>query len=80
MRFSPDADARSMQYKTASHSTHLRQTLLLLALFIAGVVISVIVVRHVDPPRAHIVNAPEKTGAAQTPDLPAGKPAGVVPA
>lgn len=80
MRFSPDAEARSFQYKTPSHCTHLRQTLLLLALFIAGVVISVIVIRHVDPPRADILAAPEKTGATQTPDLLSRKIAGVLPA
>ncbi len=80
MRFSPDADARPLQYKAASRSTHLRQTMILLALLIAGVVISVIVIRHVDPPRAHVVTAPEKTGATETPDLPAGAHAGAIPA
>lgn len=80
MRLSPDADAHSSPYKTASHSTHIRQTVLLLALLLAGLVISFVIVRHIDLPRARVVTAPEKSGTEKTPDSATGECGGVLPA
>lgn len=71
MRFSPDADARSLQHKAASRSAHIRQTMFLLALLLAGLLISFFVVRYIDPPR---------TGAVTSPDRLALVPMGATPA
>lgn len=72
MRFSPDADARSLQYKASSRSARIRQVVFLLALLLVGLVISIFVVRYIDPPRigsgktGAVTTGAVKTGAVKT--------------
>lgn len=65
MRFSPDADAHSLQHKTASRSAHIRQTVFLLALLLAGLLVSIFVVRYLDPPKTGAV-PPDRRAAGTT--------------
>ena len=60
MRSSTDTDARSLERKRAGRSAHIRQTVFLLALLLAGLVISFVVVRYLDPPKIGAIAAPER--------------------
>lgn len=51
MRLAPDVDPRSLQHKAVSRSAHIRQTVFLVALLLAGLLISIFVVRFLDPPK-----------------------------
>lgn len=60
MRFSPDADAHSLQYKASSRSARIRQAVFLLALLLVGLAISIFVVRYLDPPRTGALALPRQ--------------------
>ena len=63
MPFSPDTDGRSLAHKPSIRSAHIRQTVFLLALLLAGLVISFVVVRYLDPPKIGTIAVPEQPGS-----------------
>jgi hypothetical protein len=71
MRSSPHTDARSLEHKPSGRSAHIRQTAFLLALLLAGLVISFVVVRYVDPPKTGAVVAPDGSASSRMGAMPA---------
>jgi hypothetical protein len=71
MRSSPHTDARSLEHKPSGRSAHIRQTAFLLALLLAGLVISFVVVRYLDPPKTGAVTVPERLTSLRVGAIPA---------